>query len=65
VLQATAVFQAKQKLNSVSKANSGKISSEELIKYAHKISASNAVAAPPGWSIGNADFTKPSYLILI
>jgi len=50
------VFQAKQKLNSVNKANIGKISSEELIKYAHKISASNAVAAPPGWSIGKAVF---------
>jgi len=52
-MQATAVFQAKQKLNSVGKASGGKISSEELIKYAHKISASNAVAAPPGWSVGN------------
>jgi len=48
------VFQAKQKLKSVSQANIGKISSEELIKYAHKISASNAVAAPPGWAIGTA-----------
>ena len=50
------MFQARQKLTSVSQANSGKISSEELIKYAHKISASNAVAAPPGWTIGNDQF---------
>ena len=59
-LLAMAVFQAKQKLNSVGKANSGKISSEELIKYAHKISASNAVAAPPAWNIGDAQRPYPT-----
>jgi hypothetical protein len=36
----------------VQQANGRKISSEELIKYAHKISASNAVAAPSTWGIG-------------
>lgn len=59
-LLATAVFQAKQKLNSVNKASSGKISSEELIKYSHKISASNAVAAPPGWTIGDVRRPYPT-----
>jgi hypothetical protein len=52
--QATAIFQAKQKLDSVNQASSKRISSEELIKYAHKISASNAVAAPPTWQLGKA-----------
>lgn len=52
ILQATAIYQARQKLQAINQANNRKISSEELIKYAHKISASNAVAAPPTWAIG-------------
>jgi len=52
LLQATAIYQAKQKLHTIYQANNRKISSEELIKYAHKISASNAVAAPPTWAVG-------------
>lgn len=52
IVQATAIYQAKQKLQTINQAKSRKISSEELIKYAHKISASNAVAAPPTWAIG-------------
>jgi len=32
----TAIFQARQKLASISKANKRPVSSEELIKYAHK-----------------------------
>ncbi len=51
-LQTSAIYQAKKKLQSIEQANSKKISSEELIKYAHKISASNAVAAPPNWAPG-------------
>nr|BAE91232.1 unnamed protein product [Macaca fascicularis] len=39
---ATAVYQAKEKLKSIEKARKGAISSEEIIKYAHRISASNA-----------------------
>lgn len=31
----------------------GAISSEEIIKYAHRISASNAVCAPLTWVPGN------------
>jgi mediator of RNA polymerase II transcription subunit 4 len=50
---ATAIYQAKQKLQAINQASSRKISSEELIKYAHKISASNAVAAPSTWNIGD------------
>ncbi|GAB1299085.1 Mediator of RNA polymerase II transcription subunit 4 [Apodemus speciosus] len=47
---ATAVYQAKEKLKSIEKARKGcAISSEEIIKYAHRISASNAVCAPLTW----------------
>ncbi|XP_045201222.1 mediator of RNA polymerase II transcription subunit 4-like [Mercenaria mercenaria] len=49
----TAIFQAKQKLDSISQANEKRISSEELIKFAHRISASNAVEAPPTWQPGD------------
>jgi len=45
------LFQAKQKLESISKAQP--VNSEELIKYSHKISASNAVAAPLNWQQGD------------
>ena len=53
LIQSTAIYQAKQKLSSINQANSKRISSEELIKYAHKISAGYAVAAPPTWQPGN------------
>lgn len=48
----TAIYQAKQKLTAINQANNRKISSEELIKFAHRISASNAVASPPTWMPG-------------
>ncbi|XP_026683717.1 mediator of RNA polymerase II transcription subunit 4 [Diaphorina citri] len=50
---ATAIFQAKQKLQSINKANKRPVSSEELIKYAHRISSSNAVCAPLTWQPGD------------
>ncbi|XP_022288375.1 mediator of RNA polymerase II transcription subunit 4-like [Crassostrea virginica] len=49
----TAIYQAKQKLTAINQANNRKISSEELIKFAHRISASNAVASPPTWMPGD------------
>ncbi|WAR27773.1 MED4-like protein [Mya arenaria] len=49
----TAIFQAKQKLEAINKASDRRISSEELIKFAHRISASNAVEAPPTWQPGD------------
>lgn len=52
-LLSTAIYQAKQKLQSIEKANARAVSSEELIKYAHRISASNAVAAPHNWQQGD------------
>ena len=50
-LLSNTIYLAKQKLESVSKAKP--VLSEDLIKYAHKISASNAVAAPPNWQQGD------------
>ena len=50
-LLSNTIYQAKQKLESVSKAKP--VLSEDLIKYSHKISASNAVAAPPNWQQGD------------
>ncbi|XP_076673012.1 mediator complex subunit 4 [Andrena cerasifolii] len=50
---ATAIYQAKQKLRSIARANKRPVSSEELIKYAHRISASNAICAPLTWQQGD------------
>ncbi|XP_078612677.1 mediator of RNA polymerase II transcription subunit 4-like [Branchiostoma floridae x Branchiostoma japonicum] len=53
---AQALYQAKEKLKSVNKANesgAGAISSEELIRYARHISASHSVAAPVNWAPGD------------
>jgi hypothetical protein len=50
--QSTAIYQANQKLDSIKKAKENPVSSEELIKYAHRISASNAVSAPLNWQQG-------------
>lgn len=55
--QATAIFQAKQKLQSITRANNRPVNSEELIKFAHRISASNAVCAPLNWQQG--DLRRP------
>ncbi|RUS75851.1 hypothetical protein EGW08_016372 [Elysia chlorotica] len=61
-IMATAVYQAKQKLAAVRQAQANKVSSEELIKYAHRISASNAVAAPPTWAPGDPRRPYPTDL---
>ncbi|KAK6167300.1 mediator of RNA polymerase II transcription subunit 4 [Patella vulgata] len=58
----TAVYQAQQKLESINQANTKKISSEELIKFAHRISASNAVAAPVTWAPGDPRRPYPTDL---
>merc|ERR1719221_1648146 len=50
-LLASTIYQAKQKLENISRANP--VLSEELIKYSHKISASNAVCAPLNWQQGD------------
>lgn len=53
IFQATAIFQAKQKLTAIGRANRRPVSSEDLIKFAHRISASNAVCAPLNWQQGD------------
>lgn len=50
---ATAIYQAKQKLQSIARANRKPVPSEELIKFAHRISASNAICAPLSWQQGD------------
>lgn len=50
--QAAAVFEAKKKLTSINKAEDNAVTTEELIRFAHRISASYAVAAPPTWAPG-------------
>lgn len=50
---ATAIYQAKQKLQSIARANKRPVGSEDLIKFAHRISASNAVCAPLTWQQGD------------
>lgn len=52
VPQASAVFDAKRKLASVKKAEEKAVSADDLIRFAHRISASGAVAAPPTWAPG-------------
>ena len=51
-LQAQAIYQAREKLKAIEKAKKGAISADELIKYAHRISATNAVSAPLTWAPG-------------
>lgn len=57
LILSTAIFQAKQKLASISKANEQPINSEDLIKYAYLISSSHAVNAPISWQPG--DLSRP------
>ncbi|GIX98819.1 mediator of RNA polymerase II transcription subunit 4 [Caerostris extrusa] len=52
-LLATAVFQARQKLQCIAKSNEKSVSVDDLIKYAHRISCSYAVAAPHNWQPGD------------
>nr|CAH7745042.1 unnamed protein product [Callosobruchus chinensis] len=49
----TAIYQANQKLSSIARANKRPVHSEELIKFAHRISASNAICAPLTWQQGD------------
>ncbi|XP_040565677.1 mediator of RNA polymerase II transcription subunit 4 isoform X2 [Lepeophtheirus salmonis] len=51
--QSTAIYQSRQKLEAINKANQNPVQSEDLIKYAHRISASNAVSAPLNWLQGD------------
>ncbi|KAK7077328.1 Mediator of RNA polymerase II transcription subunit 4, partial [Halocaridina rubra] len=48
-----ALYQARQKLQSINKANKRPVNSEELIKYAHRISSTYSVTAPTTWQQGD------------
>lgn len=54
---ATALFEARQKLSSINRANKRPVQSEELIKFSHRISASHAISAPLTWQQG--DLRRP------
>lgn len=57
LILSTAIFQARQKLVSIAKANEQPINSEDLIKYAYLISSSHAISAPMTWHQG--DLRRP------
>lgn len=52
-----ALFQARQKLASIERAKKRPVNSEELIKYAHRISSTYAITAPTNWQQG--DLRRP------
>lgn len=51
------MFEARQKLSSINRANKRPVQSEELIKFSHRISASHAISAPLTWQQG--DLRRP------
>eukprot|EP00117_Sycon_ciliatum_P047268 scpid74120/ scgid33773/ Mediator of RNA polymerase II transcription subunit 4; Mediator complex subunit 4 len=55
-----AVFQAKKQLDAISQSERGSIKADTLVKFAHRISQANAVAAPPGWTAGDPRRPYPS-----
>ena len=62
VILATCLFQAKQKLTSIDKANDVPVKPEDLIKYGHRISASNSICAPLNWQQGDSRRPYPTDL---
>ncbi|XP_002740664.1 mediator of RNA polymerase II transcription subunit 4-like [Saccoglossus kowalevskii] len=50
---ATAIYQAKEKLKAIEQASTHSIPVDDLIKYAHHISATNSVTAPMSWAPGD------------
>lgn len=48
-----ALYQARQKMQSIVRANKRPVNSEELIKYAHRISSTYSVTAPDTWQQGD------------
>lgn len=65
MFKATAIYQAKQKLQSINRANRRPVSSEDLIKFAHRISSSNAVCAPLTWQPGDPRRPYPTGIIIL
>ncbi|KAG0726299.1 Mediator of RNA polymerase II transcription subunit 4 [Chionoecetes opilio] len=48
-----ALYQARHKMQSIMRANKRPVNSEELIKYAHRISSTHSVSAPDTWQQGD------------
>ncbi|XP_071547210.1 mediator of RNA polymerase II transcription subunit 4 isoform X2 [Panulirus ornatus] len=57
-----ALYQARQKMQSILRANKRPVNSEELIKYAHRISSSYSVNAPDTWQQGDPRRPYPTDL---
>ena len=55
-----ALYEARQKLENITRANKRPVNSEELIRYAHRISSTYAVAAPTSWQQGDPRRPYPS-----
>ncbi|XP_064108086.1 mediator of RNA polymerase II transcription subunit 4-like [Macrobrachium nipponense] len=60
--ESVALYQARQKLQSITKANKRPVNSEELIKYAHRISSTYSVTAPTNWQQGDQRRPYPTDL---
>ena len=58
----TALYQSKQKLNLIRKANKRPVFSEDLIRYAHNISSQLSVASPYEWNVGDPRRPYPTDL---
>ncbi|GMT14478.1 hypothetical protein PFISCL1PPCAC_5775, partial [Pristionchus fissidentatus] len=54
------IFQANKKLKNIADSESNPVYSEEVIKFAHQISKSYSVAAPPFWQQGDASRPFPT-----
>lgn len=49
----TSLFQAKKKVESLSQATSNTINSEDLVRFAFRISTGNSVESPENWQVGD------------
>lgn len=56
------IYQARQKLKSINAANKRPVNSEELVRYAHRISSTHAVSAPVTWQQGDPRRPYPTDL---
>ncbi|KRY28689.1 Mediator of RNA polymerase II transcription subunit 4 [Trichinella spiralis] len=54
-----AIFQANLKLKSIAQSELRKVSPEEVIRYAHRISAAYSVSAPMNWQVGDIERPFP------
>lgn len=62
LILSTALYQSKQKLNLIKKANKRPVYSEDLIRYAHNISSQHSVASPHDWNVGDPRRPYPTDL---